>query len=123
MGKLDRPGPLRAVPGRRVLQLPLRERPPCYWHVWLIFTDDTPPLQPSPNATPSAEYFFEQYLAAPVVLVLYLFWKLYTRDWRFLVPIAEMDMLAGARLHDPEDLEDELPQKQSWFMRIARGLI
>ncbi|ROW13085.1 hypothetical protein VPNG_05911 [Cytospora leucostoma] len=80
-------------------------------------------LYPSPNATPSAEYFFEQYLAAPVVLVLYLFWKLYTRDWRMLVPIAEMDMLAGARLHNPEDLEDEMPEKQSWLMRIVHGLI
>ncbi|ROV99053.1 hypothetical protein VMCG_06639 [Cytospora schulzeri] len=80
-------------------------------------------LYPSPTATPDPAYFFEQYLAAPVVLALYIFWKLWTRDWRFLVPISEMDMMAGARLHNPADDEDDLPQKQSWFMRIVRGLI
>lgn len=79
-------------------------------------------LYPSPNATPNAEYFFQQFLAAPVVLALYLFWKLKTRDWRMVVPISEMDMMAGARLHNPADDEDGMPAKQSWFMRIARGL-
>lgn len=39
-----------------------------------------------------------------------------------LVPIAEMDLMDGARLHNPEDVDDELPAKQNWFMRIARGL-
>ncbi|KUI56267.1 hypothetical protein VP1G_03590 [Cytospora mali] len=80
-------------------------------------------LYPTPNSTPDAMYFFEQYLAAPVVLALYLFWKIYTKDWRFLVPISEMDMMAGARLHNPEDVDDDLPKHQNWFVRIARGLI
>ncbi|KUI64963.1 putative amino-acid permease P7G5.06 [Cytospora mali] len=79
-------------------------------------------LYPTPNSTPDAMYFFEQYLAAPVVLALYLFWKIYTKDWRFLVPISEMDMMAGARLLNAEDVDDDLPKHQNWFVRIARGL-
>lgn len=39
-----------------------------------------------------------------------------------LVPISEMDMMAGARLHNPADVEDDLPQNKGWFMRVARGL-
>lgn len=78
--------------------------------------------QPSPDATPDAEYFFQQYLAAPVVLALYLFWKLYSRDWRFMVPIHEMDLMAGAHLHNVEETEDDDLKKQSWVKRIVRGL-
>ncbi|KAJ4391659.1 hypothetical protein N0V93_005278 [Gnomoniopsis smithogilvyi] len=77
-------------------------------------------LYPSADATPSAEAFFEVYLAAPVVLALYLGWKLYSRDWRFLVPIEDMDMTTGLRLFDPNEVEDE--PKKSWFARISRGM-
>lgn len=60
------------------------------------------------------------YLAAPVVLALYLGWKAYSRDWRFLVPISEMDMTTGLRLFDPAEEEDE--PKKSWVQRIGRGM-
>lgn len=67
-------------------------------------------------------YFFQQYLAALVVLALYLFWKVYSRNWRLLVPIHEIDLMAGARLHSVTENEDDELKKQSWFKRIARGL-
>lgn len=57
-----------------------------------------------------------------MVLALYLFWKLYSRDWRFMVPIHEMDLMAGARLHNVEETEDDDLKKQSWIKRIVRGL-
>lgn len=57
-----------------------------------------------------------------IVLALYLFWKVYTRDWRFLVPIHEMDLMAGARLHSVTDGEDDELKKQPWVKRIVRGL-
>ncbi|KAG6364902.1 hypothetical protein INS49_006506 [Diaporthe citri] len=79
-------------------------------------------LYPSPDATPDPEYFFQQYLAAPVVLALYLFWKVYSREWRLLVPIHEIDLMAGARLHSVTEDEDDELKKQSWFKRIVRGL-
>lgn len=76
--------------------------------------------QPTADATPDAAAFFEVYLAAPVILALYLGWKAYSRDWRFLVPIKDMDMTTGLRLFDPAEAEDE-PEK-SWFARIGRSM-
>ncbi|CRG89953.1 Amino-acid permease inda1 [Talaromyces islandicus] len=58
--------------------------------------------------SPDASYFFQQYLAAPIILALYLFWKLYTRQWRMWVPTSEMDINSGLRtdlLNEDEDLE------------------
>lgn len=57
-----------------------------------------------------------------IVLALYLFWKVYTRDWRLLVPIHEMDLMAGARLLSAADGEDDELKKQPWVKRIVRGL-
>lgn len=77
-------------------------------------------LYPSPGATPSAEIFFQAYLAAPVVLALYLFWKFKSRDWRLLVPIQEIDLTTGLRMADP--VEDEEVPQQGWAKRVLRGL-
>ncbi|RMZ90748.1 hypothetical protein DV736_g2024, partial [Chaetothyriales sp. CBS 134916] len=49
------------------------------------------------GGSPDAEAFFESYLAAVVVLALYLFWKLWSRDWRLYVPVQEMDVSHGIR--------------------------
>ncbi|RMD41403.1 hypothetical protein DV735_g3743, partial [Chaetothyriales sp. CBS 134920] len=43
------------------------------------------------GGSPDAEVFFQNYLAAVVVVALYIFWKLWSRDWRLLVPIHETD--------------------------------
>lgn len=39
-----------------------------------------------------------------------------------MVPIHEIDLMAGARLHSAADDESDELKKQSWFKRIARGL-
>lgn len=59
---------------------------------------------------PDAEAFFQSYLAAPFAFACYLGWKIYTRQWRLLVPIAEMDVITGmregtleGRFHDPAE--------------------
>jgi len=70
-------------------------------------------LYPSPSATPNAEAFFETYLAAPIVLALYLFWKVWTRDFRLYVPVDQMDLTTGAKLHIPND-EDEVDEVKTW---------
>lgn len=77
--------------------------------------------QPDPNATPDAEAFFEQYLAAPIVLLLYLFWKVYSGNWRPWVKLADIDLMAGARPMEFDDEEIEPPK--TWAnlpMRILR---
>ncbi|KAL8303763.1 hypothetical protein RB597_004839 [Gaeumannomyces tritici] len=76
-------------------------------------------LYPSPNATPEVEYFFQQYLAAFVVIPLYLGWKIYSRDWRLYVPLRDIDLRTGVRMLD---LDAEPEEKKSWLMRVARGL-
>lgn len=39
-----------------------------------------------------------------------------------MVPIHEIDLMAGARLHSVTETEDHEVKKQSWFMRVVRGL-
>lgn len=43
------------------------------------------------GGSPDAEVFFENYLAAVVVIALYLFWKVYSRDWKLFVKAKDMD--------------------------------
>jgi yeast amino acid transporter len=50
----------------------------------------------------SAEYFFEQYLAAPVVILLYVIWKAYSfikvpKDRPLYVKIRDIDIYSGMR--------------------------
>lgn len=77
-------------------------------------------LYPTPNAKPDVQTFFQAYLAAPIVLILYLGWKIKSRDWRMLVPIHEIDLRTGLRMLDPT--EDEEVPKKNWVKRIGRGL-
>ncbi|GKT43696.1 putative amino-acid permease [Colletotrichum spaethianum] len=80
-------------------------------------------LYPSPNAQPDAEAFFTAYLAAPIVLFLYILWKLISRDWTLYVPLRDIDLKTGVILADPSTDEPE-PEK-TWAnlpTRIARAL-
>lgn len=82
-------------------------------------------LYPSPGSSPDPQIFFQQYLAAPIVIALYLFWKIYTRDWRLYIPAAEMDLKSGARLHVPGTDDGQVFIK-TWGnlpMRVVRALI
>lgn len=67
-------------------------------------------LYPSPNATPDAETFFKSYLAAPIIIALYLGWKTYSGDWRLYVPVHEMDLKTGARIIEVGEEEEEIPR-------------
>jgi len=54
---------------------------------------------------------------------LYLLWKAISRDWRFYVPLHDVDLKTGLRMLEQHEI-DALPQK-SWKtlpMRILRGL-
>jgi amino acid transporter len=59
-------------------------------------------LFPIGGAPPDASDFFQAYLAAPVILFLYLVWKVYS--WFFVpehrplyVPLSKIDIYAGIR--------------------------
>jgi len=76
---------------------------------------------------PTAYAFFESYLAAPVILVLYVGWKVYTRDWKLFIAAKDMDITTGIRQNVEElrSLALENRQEQTWGsvpMRIVRSL-
>lgn len=54
-----------------------------------------------------AEAFFESYLAAPIWIVLYFGYMLYSRDFTFLVPLKEIDLDSYRKRYDPEILRQE----------------
>jgi amino acid transporter len=78
--------------------------------------------QPSTSSQPDAGYFFQQFLAAPLILFLYLCWKVYSRDWRLFVRVHEMDLRSGARALE---LDDEPMPVKTWKnlpLRMLRAL-
>ncbi|KDN66449.1 putative amino acid permease, partial [Colletotrichum sublineola] len=79
-------------------------------------------LYPSPNAKPDPEAFFQAYLAAPIVIFLYVLWKAISRDWRLYVPLREIDLKTGVVLADPSDEPQPTKTWANLPRRIARGL-
>lgn len=70
---------------------------------------------------PNAENFFEGYIAAPVVLALFLFWKIWTRDTSLGVKVRDMDIDTGRR--EFEELPpDDGARKMSVGRRISRAV-
>ncbi len=49
------------------------------------------------HGKPDAEVFFENFLAAPIVIALYVGWTIYSRDWKLFVPASEMNVMMGIR--------------------------
>jgi amino acid transporter len=81
--------------------------------------------KPDLESTPDAEVFFQQYLALPIVLVLYLGWKVYSRDWRMWIPAHEIDLVTGARMHVPGDDDGNPVLERTWKnlpKRVANAL-
>ncbi|KAI0408669.1 amino-acid permease inda1 [Xylaria palmicola] len=117
------------VQGRDLRAIPYRA-PLGVWGSWIGFflvwicliATFYNALYPTPNSTPGAKFFFQQYLAAFVVLLLYVFWKLYSRDWKLYIKLQDIDLVSGARPLDPSEFEDPDVKKGSWGMRIVRSL-
>ena len=75
---------------------------------------------------PSAYDFFLSYLGLPVILVSWLFYKVWKRQWRLYIPIEELDIDTG-RVHIDADLirqekEEEREQlsKRAFYYRIYK---
>ena len=57
--------------------------------------------------------FFENYLAMPILIVLYLGYKIWKREWRLLIPASEIDLVSHRRIFDGEILrQEELEEKE-----------
>lgn len=70
------------------------------------------------GGSPGAEAFFEAYLAAPIVLLFFVGYKLYYRQWTLGVKIADIDVDEGRREMDVvafrQELDDERAEKKTW---------
>jgi amino acid transporter len=88
----------------------------------------TAPQPIGEGGTPSSrvESFFGAYLAGPLILVLYLIWKVYSatsndprinhRGWKLYIKTSETDVHTGIRegiLKDPAQVEAELAAKRA----------
>lgn len=73
----------------------------------------------------SATSFFQGYLGAPVVIILYTGYKLYYRSWRLVIPAQEIDLDTGRLIvdHDlmrQEDKEAACRRKElPWWRRLS----
>ena len=59
-------------------------------------------LYPVGGKALDAQGFFSNYLAAPIILALFLFWKVWTRDWSLGVRIRNIDVDTGRRYYANE---------------------
>ncbi|KAK0736967.1 amino acid permease/ SLC12A domain-containing protein [Apiosordaria backusii] len=71
-------------------------------------------LKPKETPAQTAESFFKGYLAAPVMLVLWLIWKLRTGEWRLQTPLHEIDLRTDAKFIDPADVHREPEEPRTW---------
>jgi len=67
---------------------------------------------------PNAETFFQAYLAAPVVLVFYLFWKIFKRTK--IVKSHEVDLITGRRELNLAELKAEEREEQATWGKWKR---
>jgi amino acid transporter len=65
------------------------------------------------DASPSAEAFFEAYLAAPILILFYVFWKIWKKT-PFMRP-STIDLVTGRRLLDTQELiAEEKAERKAW---------
>ncbi|OAG35058.1 hypothetical protein AYO21_10790 [Fonsecaea monophora] len=75
------------------------------------------------HGDPDAETFFEGYIALPIALALFAFWKLWTRDWSFMVKVQDMDLDTGRREFEDIPGDDEAGErKMSVGRRLSRAI-
>ncbi|KAK6431686.1 hypothetical protein LTR95_012152 [Oleoguttula sp. CCFEE 5521] len=84
-------------------------------------------LFPVGGAPPDAEAFFESYLAAPLILALYVFWKLWSRDFSWYIKAKDMDVTTGLRanLDEIREMAEEKRRTagpKNLPMKIVRAL-
>ncbi|KAK5210065.1 hypothetical protein LTR47_002952 [Exophiala xenobiotica] len=71
--------------------------------------------------TGGAEAFFESYIAFPIIIGLFLFWKLWTNNWKFGVKTKDMDIDTGRR--DFDDLPPpQAGERRGSLRRVSRAI-
>ncbi|PVH16175.1 uncharacterized protein CXQ87_004042 [Candidozyma duobushaemuli] len=62
---------------------------------------------------PNVEAFFKAYLSFPIIIVFYIFHKIWKRNWRLYIPIDEVDIDTGRREMDLEALKQEVAEEKA----------
>lgn len=65
------------------------------------------------NGKPDAYEFFQACLSIPVVIGCYVFHKIWKKNWRWWIPIEEIDIDTGRRELDLEVLKQELAEERA----------
>ncbi|CCE61781.1 hypothetical protein TPHA_0B01090 [Tetrapisispora phaffii CBS 4417] len=63
--------------------------------------------------TPSATNFFSAYLSLPVVLVMYIAHKLWTKNWKIFIPLGQLDLDTGRKQLDLDLLRQEVAEERA----------
>lgn len=67
------------------------------------------------GGSPDASDFFQSYLSFPIILVFYLFHKIWRRNWRLWIPAEEIDIDTGRRELDLDLLKQEIAEEKAWL--------
>ncbi|KAM0544676.1 hypothetical protein ACHAPJ_011737 [Fusarium lateritium] len=70
------------------------------------------------GSDPTAEAFFMSFLAGPIILALYLGYKVYSRDWKMYVKASDMDLQTGLVL-----LEEPVPEEPKTWASLPRRIL
>lgn len=91
------------------------------------------PNQPIGGPNLNAKNFFQEFLAAPLILAFYLFWKIYSvfsknpkinyRGWKLFLHADEIDIISGTRpgvlLTEEQQAERRAErERRTWLDRI-----
>lgn len=74
------------------------------------------------GGSPSAYDFFQSCLAIPVVIALFIFWKLWTRDWTFGVKTKNIDVDFGSREFDAFPVKEAGQGDRSILGKLRRAI-
>ncbi|KAL6942715.1 hypothetical protein ACO0RG_001676 [Hanseniaspora osmophila] len=81
-------------------------------------------LYPIDSNKPNAENFFQHYLTMVVFVILYLGFKIATKEWHFFIPSHKVDLARGRRIFDHEMIEQEKLEERErarnspWYIKV-----
>lgn len=70
------------------------------------------------NGKSSLTSFLKSYLAAPILLVVYLGYKIYKKDWRLVIPAKEVDLVSHRKVFNEHELKLE---DEEWKLKIKQS--
>lgn len=66
------------------------------------------------DGKPNAEHFFQQVLGLPVILLSWVFYKVWKKDMRLLIPTADIDLETGRLMPDSQLIEARDKKRPIW---------